>query len=117
MSRPIRIPFSKHMLGRYEYTDAKSNKFWEIRMLDENEFEATWGRIGATKGQSTTYDADTAFKKINEKIAKGYVQVGRSTKPERPYEAVRKPKTKPVATSTETSWLDDLAEIARRKNG
>lgn len=62
------------MIGRYEYTDAKSNKFWQLEESSDGLYRATWGRIGAD-GQSTEYDRGTAEKKVREKLAKGYVLV------------------------------------------
>ena len=39
-------------MPRYEFSDGKSNKFWQIE-LSGNSFTTTYGRIG-TDGQSTT---------------------------------------------------------------
>lgn len=60
------------MLGRYELTDEKSNKFWSIDKQDDM-YVVRWGRIGAT-GQEQRYDQDSfsVTKKVNEKLAKGY---------------------------------------------
>jgi predicted DNA-binding WGR domain protein len=64
----------------FEYRDDKSNKFWEIRLIDQ-EHTVRFGRIG-TAGQSQTKafpdliaarrDAD---KLIGEKIRKGYKEL------------------------------------------
>jgi predicted DNA-binding WGR domain protein len=62
------------MLGRYEYKDGKSAKFWEIELMAGGNYRATYGRIGSA-GQSTDYDEITAIKKIREKISKGYLKV------------------------------------------
>lgn len=61
------------VLGRYEYSDEKSNKFWVICRRGDG-YEALWGRIGASP-QSTSYEEHQVLKKIREKIAKGYVKV------------------------------------------
>jgi len=39
-------------MGRYEYTDGKSNKFWDVA-LRGNLLITTYGRIGS-QGQKTT---------------------------------------------------------------
>ncbi len=68
---------------RYEYIDAKSSKFWQVKypeILDTavRWWEATWGRIG-TQGQGKQFFCKSshearrqALAKIDEKIAKGY---------------------------------------------
>lgn len=67
----------KHMLGRYEYSDETSNKFWKIvESKRPGHYEATWGRIGTAGQGQTVYEAIQAQKKINEKISKGYLLVG-----------------------------------------
>lgn len=67
-------------MPRYEFTDEKSNKFWEITLV-ESEVIACWGRIG-TEGQTKTKsfdDGDAAIsdynKQISGKVKKGYVLV------------------------------------------
>jgi predicted DNA-binding WGR domain protein len=68
-------------MPRYEFSDGKSNKFWEIE-LDGKSFTTTYGRIG-TDGQATTKDWKTEAeaskqyeKLIAEKTGKGYTLVG-----------------------------------------
>lgn len=63
----------------FEYTDAKSNKFWSID-LQGKQFTVTFGKIG-TNGQTQTKAFDTAAKAeaahdklIQEKLNKGYVE-------------------------------------------
>lgn len=56
---------------RLEYSDEKSNKFWEL-YKNSSGYMASWGKIGA-KPQSIQYDHNTAQKKLHEKLAKGYV--------------------------------------------
>ena len=65
---------------RFEYTDDRSNKFWEIEVKG-NEVAVTWGRIG-TAGQSQTKTFDNsveaelhAEKMIAAKLKKGYGEV------------------------------------------
>jgi predicted DNA-binding WGR domain protein len=64
-------------MPRYEFSDGKSNKFWEIE-LDGTSFTTTYGRIG-TNGQTSMkeYDSTDKAKKeydklIAEKVKKGY---------------------------------------------
>ncbi len=68
-------------MPRYEFSDGKSNKFWQIE-LSGNSFTTTYGRIG-TDGQSTTKEwksEDEASKQyeklVAEKVGKGYKLVG-----------------------------------------
>lgn len=60
----------------YEYTDEKSNKFWEI-VLKGPSFTTTYGRIGS-KGQQTTKDFDSTEKalEVAEKLAKSKEKKG-----------------------------------------
>jgi predicted DNA-binding WGR domain protein len=64
-------------MPRYEFSDGKSNKFWEIE-LDGTSFTTTYGRIG-TNGQTSMkeYDSTDKAKKeydklVAEKVKKGY---------------------------------------------
>jgi predicted DNA-binding WGR domain protein len=64
-------------MPRYEFSDGKSNKFWEIE-LEGTSFTTTYGRIG-TNGQTSMkeYDSTDKAKKeydklIAEKVKKGY---------------------------------------------
>jgi len=57
---------------RFEFTDATSNKFWQI----DTKGNATWGKIGSSAdvngdGPTKHYDAAEALKTINSKLAKG----------------------------------------------
>lgn len=68
-------------MPRYEFSDGKSNKFWEIE-LQGKAFTTTYGRIG-TSGQSTTKEfgsdgeASKQYEKlVAEKVGKGYQLVG-----------------------------------------
>ena len=72
-------------MARYELSQGRSNKFWEI-VVDGTSLTTKYGRIGSA-GQSTTKRhasaeaakaaADTL---IAQKLAKGYAAVGSSTK-------------------------------------
>lgn len=73
------------LLGRYEYTDEKSNKFYEVMYCgrsatDQPMFQVYWGRIGAKKPQGMQLDLYSAQSKIEEKKRKGYVYVSGSYK-------------------------------------
>ena len=64
----------------FEYTDAVSNKFWEIN-LKKNQMIITFGRIGIknTVSQLRKFDSKEeakkyAERKIREKTNKGYIE-------------------------------------------
>ncbi len=64
----------------FEYTDAVSNKFWEIN-LKKNQMIITFGRIGIKNpvSQLKKFDSNEEAKKyaegkIREKINKGYIE-------------------------------------------
>jgi predicted DNA-binding WGR domain protein len=61
-------------LGRYEYSDGSSNKFWTIEKHG-SEYAATWGRIGTAGQGPKIYSEAEAYQKISEKISKGYTLV------------------------------------------
>ncbi len=90
-------------MRRFEYSDEKSHKFWEISH-DATSVTTRWGRIG-TNGQSKTKDvADPAAlvaKQIKSKTKKGYVEVGASAaaapKPAPAKAAAAPAKAKPKA--------------------
>lgn len=77
-------------MRRFEYKDAKSNKFWEVEVKGKN-LQVTFGKIG-TDGQSkpkafaTPEKAKAEMEKlIKEKTGKGYVEVGgKGVKAEKP---------------------------------
>ena len=107
-------------MPRYEYTDDKSNKFWEIEMSG-TEVTTRWGKIG-TDGQEKTKDfgseekAQKEYDKlVEEKTKKGYELVGGGSngngKPakkaaEKKEPAPKKapaPKKKPAASNGDTT--------------
>ena len=64
----------------FEYTDAVSNKFWEIN-LKKNQIIITFGRIGIKNpvSQIRKFDSNEqakkyAERKIREKTNKGYIE-------------------------------------------
>lgn len=68
----------------FQYTDAKSNKFWTIT-LEASSHTVSYGRIGAsgkieTKTFSTSYLAKQSYEKlIQQKLSKGYIEVNQDT--------------------------------------
>ena len=64
---------------RFEFVEGNSSKFWEVS-VNAREVLVRWGRIGTTGQAETKTFADAAAagkhadKKIQEKLAKGYVQ-------------------------------------------
>jgi predicted DNA-binding WGR domain protein len=65
---------STEILGRYEFRDGKSNKYWWIIHDKTNgNYVAKWGRIGAVGG-TKIYSLAEARKKIMEKRDKGYIK-------------------------------------------
>lgn len=61
------------MLGRYEYKDEKSDKFWTLSKQGDS-YETRWGKIGtAGSGQiHPAYEYSNLCKKAAEKLRKGY---------------------------------------------
>jgi len=66
------------MLGRYEYTDNTSNKFWHIYFDPASKSYITeWGKIGSPpQGRKGGLSEGEAYRKIQEKRGKGYRLVG-----------------------------------------
>lgn len=75
-----------NLLGRYEYKNGRSNKFYEVMYCGRSStgqplFQIYWGRIGSARPQgSRQVDLSTAREKIEEKKHKGYVYVPGSYK-------------------------------------
>jgi predicted DNA-binding WGR domain protein len=66
---------------RFEFAEGASNKFWEV-VVERSRVTVHYGRIG-TSGQTETKSfPDSAAaqkhadKKIQEKVNKGYVEIG-----------------------------------------
>lgn len=49
-----------------------NNKFYDMKQVDNDNWQATWGRVG-TAGQQMTYPMKQWQTKYNEKVKKGYV--------------------------------------------
>lgn len=68
----------------FQYTDAKSNKFWTIT-LEDSSHTVSYGRIGTSgKTESKTFptpeQAKQSYEKlIQQKLSKGYVEVNQDT--------------------------------------
>lgn len=54
-----------------EYKDEKSNKFYQVKVIDDDEWEVRYGRIGS-EGKPLLVSPDKAKAKIKEKIKEGY---------------------------------------------
>lgn len=104
---------------RLEYSDAKSNKFWEAQ-VEDTELHLRWGRIG-TDGQTKTKSYASADKAAQElekqktsKLKKGYQEVSHSTatsksnsKPApKAIEAAPKPAATAVRAQGQVHWTD-----------
>jgi len=74
---------SDKAVRRFEYTDGRSNKYWEISIVDKVVI-THWGRIGTDGAyQQKKFTTDRAaedhyLKVIREKTGKGYVEAKRS---------------------------------------
>jgi predicted DNA-binding WGR domain protein len=67
-------PSLKGLLGRYEYRDSASDKFWQISFdPDTGTYLTEWGKNGRPPQDSKAgLNGKEALKKIQEKISKGY---------------------------------------------
>jgi len=107
-----------NLFGRYELIDPDKNhkKFWEVKPVGR-EYEVRWGRIGST-GQSQIVDEVTAFKRIHEKMAKGYQKVGSETVTmDETREKIKKIKPKKKApkklkSDSSETWVEELKRLA-----
>lgn len=73
-------------MRRFEYTDERSSKFWEIEQ-EGSSVTTRWGKIGA-KGQTKTKDfgaeekaAAQLAKQVAAKVKKGYAEIGEGAAP------------------------------------
>lgn len=62
------------LVGRYEFKDFGSYKYWQIKYLEVNLYEVSYGRIGTVQ-ETYNLDEKKAFSKLKEKIKKGYKKV------------------------------------------
>jgi predicted DNA-binding WGR domain protein len=112
-------------MRRFEFTDDKSAKFWEIEQSD-SDLNIRWGRIG-TAGQSQTKNfADAAkasaamLKLITEKTTKGYAELATTagasigTTPAKPPAAKSTP-SKPAAAPSDDTAASETASPAAIK--
>lgn len=93
----------------FVYTDAKSNKFWNIE-IEGKSFTVTFGKVG-TKGQSRKKDfanedkAQEAYDKlVEEKVSKGYVETTE----------VESAPASPLLESLEKALVEDPDDLAAR---
>jgi len=71
----MREPSLEGLLGRYEYKDDKSDKFWRIEFNSSTgNYDVSWGKNGypPPPKNNIAYTGAQAIKKVQEKIAKGY---------------------------------------------
>ena len=92
----------------FEYTDQKSNKFWQITSNEDFSLTVHYGRIGKD-GISKTFNFSNKQeqkkeldKKIEEKIKKGYVQ---KTKPKSKKTTVNETKAKVKKTTVKKTTV------------
>ncbi len=105
-------------LRTFAYTDAKSDKFWNI-LLEDAAYVVTYGRGRATGTQQRKEFADQAAahreaaKLIREKTAKGYVETTSAGTPEAPQDDADPltPVRQPVAE------VEPSARRSRRRQG
>ena len=101
-------------MRRFELSDGKSNKFWEID-LDGTSFSVTFGKIG-TSGQTQTKTFDNASKAqteydklVKEKTKKGYTEVGAGDAPPKkaaPPKPVETPKAPAAIAPSEQKKIE-----------
>lgn len=64
---------SASCIGRYEYKQEGSDKFYELRIdIKTKEHVVTWGRNGRPPQGEQRLDKYEAIKRVREKMAKGY---------------------------------------------
>ena len=103
-------------LGVYHYIneDLNSQKFWSVIRNARGEFVTSWGRIG-TRGQSKIVDEATAYKKVQEKISKGYVQVEKQDEIHLSKTSYEEKRTATKKTSKKkekwADWTEDLKKL------
>ena len=75
-------------------TTANNNKFYDMSKINDSEWEARYGRVGASP-QIRRYPLSQWNKKYNEKLAKGYKDMSDMVE-----EAIEKEKPSPLSLST-----------------
>lgn len=63
---------SKYSYLLFVSPDNNHNKFYEMKQLSQNEWKATYGRVGAFTPQTMTYPMSKWNSKYSEKVKKGY---------------------------------------------
>lgn len=108
-------------MARYELSQGRSNKFWEI-VVKGSSLTTTYGRIG-TAGSSTTksFGSPAAAKAAAstltaQKVAKGYAEVGASTKAAASATGAKKVAKKAAKkTSAKAAATEKTAKTAEAK--
>lgn len=105
-------------MRRFEFSEGRSNKFWEVG-LNGARLSTRWGKLG-TKGQEQTKSLPSADRAkaahdslINEKLAKGYREVGAAA-PESTSKVVRAAKKQVSSHSTPSTGADFGADYLTR---
>ncbi len=95
-------------MRRFEYSDAKSAKFWEIE-VEKTSVTTRWGRVGSdgqSKAKSFASSADArkeAEKQIRAKTKKGYEEIAGSSTSRRKKTAAKKAAPGKAAPKTATT--------------
>lgn len=58
--------------ARLEYTSYGSNKFWQLKFIENDKYMVSWGKIGYPNQGSHHITESEARKKAKEKLKKGY---------------------------------------------
>lgn len=87
-------------------TQDNHNKYYDMICIDENTWQAKYGRVGASE-QVRTYSMRDWNKKYNEKIKKGYID--RSDMVEETIETI-KPKTKQEYQEIQNKVIREIVE-------
>lgn len=67
-------------LGRYEFSQGNSHKFWEVQKDSHGDFKVSWGKIGK-EGEFIYWDGDDPVsehelkRKVKQKLKSGYKKV------------------------------------------
>ena len=76
-----------------EFTEGSSAKFWEVRRAPGHMAIVRWGRLGTETPSAQTVTEAVARKRLDEKVAKGYVHT-RPSYQTPPRKAASRPKPK-----------------------
>jgi uncharacterized protein (TIGR02996 family) len=104
-------------LRTFVYSDAKSNKFWNIELTGKS-FTVTFGRVGS-KGQTKTkkFKTEAAAQKeydklIKEKLKKGYKETTATEEEAAPSEPILEGRAAELARTLEEALAENPDEVA-----